>query len=145
MNSHEMVRAKIKKLVGKGHDPKEAMAMALCHARKMAKGGMVDDEEEEMNRSIAEINADGVDSGDMIANPEEQKEHKSFAEMLRKDAMDEEENYAMGGLVEGESDGKMGTKPSEDMESKSEEPMSTLDDATLKALMEKKKKRKFGV
>lgn len=145
MKSHEMIRAKIKKMVAKGHDPKEAMVMALSHARKMAKGGMVDDEASELNRSINEINADGVDYDEAISNPEDQKEHMKFADMLHKFANDEmdSEGFAMGGLVEGESDGEMGAKPSEDMKSETEEPKMVMDEATMKALMEKKKKRKF--
>lgn len=143
--SHHIVVGNIKELVGAGHDPKQAVAIALSHSRKYAEGGMVDDEPEELDRSIGEINDEGVDYSEKIANPEQQKEDMSFASMLHKQAMKEMDGYAMGGLVEGEEDSEMGNKPSEDMSSATEEPAAVIDDAMMQAIADKKKKRRYGV
>lgn len=156
--SHDVIASNIKELVGAGHDPKQAVAIALSHSQKFAEGGMVDDDDSEMNRDIREINADGVDSVEKIANPMQQENDMNFAEMLRKKGMAEIDsgNYAMGGLVEGyDMDAPMGNKPDEDMDDSTEAPMNTMpkkmadggmvDADTLAMINEKKKKRRYGI
>lgn len=156
-HSPEVVDFNIKELVRSGRDPKQAVAIALSNARrekKMAMGGMV--EQEEAPRDLAELNADSNDFAE-VANPEEMKEHQAFASALRNKADDSLPGYAMGGLVQGDSmdDEPVGNKPSEGMASSSEEPMSAmpkkpaamgsdLNADQMMAIMEKKKKRKYG-
>jgi hypothetical protein len=155
--SHDVIAGNIKELVGAGHDPKQAVAIALSHSRKYAEGGEVmDDEDEMLNRTIGEINADGVDYSEKISNPMQQKMDMNFANMIHKKAMMDmdQEGYAMGGFVEGEKDAPVGNKPSEDMASSTEEPMSSmpkkmgaaamLDEVAMKAIADKKKKRRFA-
>lgn len=72
-----------------------------------------------------------------------------------KKKQEDEKQMAMGGLVEGSEDGKLGNKPSEDMadgvEDKHKMPheggqmMHKLDQATMEAIMERKKKRRYAL
>lgn len=152
-------------LVSAGHDPKDAVAMAISSARKMAMGGEVEsdvDGNDEMNRDLAELNDDSQPP-DQVANPEENKEAMSFAMALRKQAESvmNPESYAMGGLVEDEfEDQAQGNIPEVQSGPESEEPMSMmrkssmdspvpmsspgLSEAQAMAIMEKKKKRKYA-
>lgn len=60
-----------------------------------------------------------TDVGDgEISNPNEQKEAMNFADALRNRAKQlTQESYAMGGLVEGKTDGPLGNKPALDLDS----------------------------
>lgn len=152
-HDQESVSYNVKELVRSGRDPKEAVAIALSHARKskkMAAGGMVEDE---APRDLYEENVDSQPSD--ISNPENMSEHNKDMNDMKKDA--DSKGYAMGGLVQPEtSDEIMGNKPSEDMMSSTEEPLSSLpmkpaalDHALLSqdamnALAERKKKRRYG-
>jgi hypothetical protein len=157
--SHAVISGNVKELVAAGHEPKQAVAIALSHSKKYAEGGIVEDDDMDMddgaNRDIYEINADGADYPNKISNPSQLKDNMSFAEMLHKKAMsDMDAGYAMGGLVEDE-DGPLGNKPMEDMSDSTEEPMSdmpkkmadggmAMSQAMMDAINEKKKKRRYA-
>lgn len=106
-----------------------------------------------------------------VANPNEMNEAQLFASALRKKAMmkaspenpegemDEDDGYAMGGLVEDEDNMAVSNKPSEDMEDSVEdrevnssvgkpfmkEPSTLgLSEEAKKALMMKKKMRRYA-
>ncbi len=140
---------KINEYVKGGMKPKHAMAKVLGemrHAKKMADGGMVKegdyDLDEEHPRSAVNLMIQGDQPP--VANPEVMDEEDKLASALMK-AEEDSEYMAMGGLVEGSSDGTVGNKPSEDMSSKKEEPMPmySMPAEAMSILMEKKKKRRF--
>lgn len=162
--SHEVISGNIKELVKAGHDPKQAVAIALSHSRKYAEGGEVDGMEmDDMTkgdyapRSLREEESVAFDYPEFISNPKTQKQAMSFSDMLHKQAMEDindedEDGYAMGGLVVKEGDAEFGNKPSEDMEDSTEELMSAepmkpsnpLDEEAMAAINEKKKKRRYA-
>jgi hypothetical protein len=147
----------------------EAMAYGgkMAHGGMMAKGGMmphkasgglIGDEPKEY-RGLWDLMAQGDQPE--IANPHEQSIEKHLAAKIQ---ADEDDFYSMGGLVEGEHDTHEGNKPSEHMEADTSEPMSeekghkselehkviegvpksmALSEEAMKALEEKKKKRRF--
>lgn len=159
-NIHEMVRA--------GYEPKEAAAAALSSARKykkMAMGGMVDadddeglgtNNDEEANRGLYEINVQGNYNPAGVENPAAERHDDTLAKALYMKAQDEGMmQYAMGGLVQGNTadDEPVGAKPSEDMESMSEEPMAVesevksgmgLSADAMQAISDRKKRRRMG-
>lgn len=70
----------------------------------------------DFNRGLNEINEEGRDHPDQVANPSEMEEAQSFAAALRKQAMgmNSVHNYAMGGLVQdgpAEDEKLHGTQP----------------------------------
>lgn len=149
---HAIVAANIKELIRSGREPKQAVAIALSHSRKMAKGGMVEDDDE--YRSLGEL----MEQGDQpdVANPEEQVEESDLMQALKRS--DEVEAYAMGGLVQGgpDADEPVGNKPEEEMsdglEDKLEMPVKpaeedhaipVLSDLAMKEIEERKKRRRF--
>lgn len=121
------------------------------------------------NRGLNEINEEGRDHPDQVANPAEMEEAQSFARALRHQAMGMKspENYAMGGLVQagpeedqrlhgnqpelgwvddGEEDKDMlPQKPAAAGGPMVKEPMGPgLSEEAKKALMMKKKMRMYG-
>jgi hypothetical protein len=131
-HSQEVASSNIKELVRSGHEPKQAVAIALAEKRKykkMAEGGIIEDEDsdEDLYSGIPALQREAIDSPE-IMNPVELEEANGFAEALRRNNMDKffVENYAKGGFVE-------------DM-SGEEEPEEDLLKA---ALEENKKKRRF--
>lgn len=164
--SRMVISKNIKEMIKAGHDPKQAVAASLSHARKMmSEGGMVDYDDDldagtnnsqEANRSLAELQAQAVSPGEAIMNPEMESHDDMLARALFKksqemDAME----YSEGGLVEGMEDTEMGNKPSMEMMADTDEPMSqmpmkpasmgdSLDKITMDAIMKKKKMRRFG-
>lgn len=132
----ETVSLNIKEMIKSGHPQKQAVAAALAMARKskkMYEGGAVPDYDDEVNsdmeteavRGLNEIREAGAFQENKIANPESQNYEAMLGRALQKKA-ESEELYSMGGLVEGEIDAPLGNKPTEDMASHSEEPMSEL-------------------
>lgn len=126
-----------------------------------ANGGLIGDEPKEY-RGMFDLMAQG-DQGD-VASPKQQDMEKHLAHLIQED--DDSMYMAMGGLVQDgpAGDEPFGNKPSENMDSPSEEPMSeeaghvaqdghkpimgvpksmALSEEALKALEEKKKKRRF--
>lgn len=106
--------------------------------KKMAHGGLVESMEEmdskgpeDEMRSLNEIREEGEYYPDEVANPQEQKEAKGFAEALKRQASSQmsPENYAMGGLVEGgpEEDERMkGNRPEPQFQNGTEEPEASM-------------------
>lgn len=145
---------KMQEYMKAGHSPKMAMVKALgdMHkAKKMAAGGMVKEGNESMEDNEPRSLADLMIQGDQppVANPEEMDEASMLASKLVKDEEDSE-YMALGGLVEGDKDGMLGNKPSEDMSSMDEEPTPgmpskklDLSPEMMSAIMDKKKKRKM--
>lgn len=105
--------------------------------KHMAMGGTIapdhdeharSDFDQEADRGLLELNELGKFEESDHASPESEQEHEMLARALhRKAEEDELRGMAMGGLVEGEHDEVLGTKPSENMESETEEPMSELE------------------
>lgn len=140
-------------LVKQGYKPKQAIAKSIAmdrKAKKMSFGGMVDDDlDAEHERSLTELMIQGDQTP--VANPEVLEAQQMLASNLHKESEDEE-YYAMGGLVQGDTsdDEPVGNKPSEDMSSTTEEPMDKkhlspmlVGPEAMAVLMEKKKNRKF--
>lgn len=139
-------------LVKQGYKPKHAIAKSIAmdrKSKKMAAGGMVDDDlDDEHERSLTELMIQGDQMP--VANPEVLEAAQILASNLHKES-EAEEYYAMGGLVQGgpSDDEPVGNKPSEDMSSTTEEPMDKkhlppmVSPDAMAVLMEKKKKRKF--
>lgn len=150
-HSHEVISGNVRELVKAGHEPKQAVAIALSSARKskkMAMGGSVMDETEEMPRALAELQADGDMPPEAVAGPSEQMEDRAFAEALRHKAEMEmaPSNMAMGGLVVEEGDNEDESKPTQEQVSTPAEPMSSMvSPDAMKAIEEKKKRRRYGM
>ena len=129
-HSHEVISKNIHEMVEAGHPVKQAVAAAMHSARKskMAAGGMVEDVDGEISEE----------------EPIEELDHKSheksddelLAEALGKHAMDsgEDDDMHAGGEVESEEE----PKTHEDLHA------SVLTDEQKKAILEKKKNRKFA-
>jgi hypothetical protein len=134
-HSPEVVHSNIKELVRAGHDPKQAIAIALANSRKskmMAEGGMVDDDND-MPRDLYEINEAAVEPPEDISNPEEIAENFDMTKM------------AMGGMVQPmTSDEPMGAKPTESMPAMDGDKMPMVSKEAMEALMRKKKNRRYG-
>lgn len=145
-HSREVVSGNIKELMGSGRPQKQSIAIALTNARKykkMADGGMVSEDMDEglgttdadqAERSLNQIRIEGEYHPAEVMNPEHQDHDQMLARALYKKGEEEEMmNYAMGGLVQAEKGMPLGNKPSEDMSSTTEEPMSEEagDDAEL--------------
>lgn len=174
-HSQEVVSGNIRELMQSGRPQKQAIAAALSNARKYKKlsaGGYADfdegaesDDDTEANRSINELQSMGEDRPDEIMNPESQDEERMLARALFNRAESDELHMAMGGLVQPEHGMPLGNKPSEDMSSTTEEPMSSepakpseldhalidgvpaspgLSDDALAAISERKKRRRFS-
>lgn len=149
--SQEVVGSNIKELVGSGYKTKQAIAIALSKSRKykkMAEGGMVEEGYEEDDTpymGLAEANLNSQPTKD-VSNPEELAESKAFAEALRKKAMTEEmdvEEFAAGGEVQGTED----VLTEEPLKMEPTPPSSSSDalsEEAMKAIMEKKKNRRYG-
>lgn len=161
----DIVKKNIMEMISAGHDPKQAVAASLSSARKykkMADGGLVDDDEglgsndnESAVRSIAELQ----DQADMNPSHVENPEEESHARMLAKALYEKSEDMEMmsdGGEVEGMDGDEM---PDEHMASSMDEPMSVepmapgpekedsmehLSVMAREALRAKKKMRKFS-
>lgn len=160
----EVVSKNIKELIGSGRDPKQAIAIALSSARKykkMADGGMVDDDEglessddESAVRSIAELQDEADMNPSHVASPEEEDHSRMLAKALY-DKSEEAEMMSDGGMVEephgtDEPDEAKVAETEEPVSvmpkgpgAKSEAPMSELSQLALKALEEKKRSRRF--
>lgn len=164
----EVISSNIREMVRAGHKPKMAIAAALSHARKtaMADGGMVMDGDYDLDEEHERGLTDLMIQGDQppVANPQTEHMEKSLAMKLHK-ADEDEEYYAMGGLVQGgpSDDEPVGNKPEEDMSSMTEEPLPEerkpaalghsvidgvpqgkgLSEEAMKALEAKKKMRRF--
>lgn len=153
--SHEVISSNIKELVKAGHDPKQAVAIALSESRKhMSEGGLAEPETSDMgpedySRNIVQLDQQGDMNPAAVMNPDYQKEDQAFADALKRMAglAKESEGYAMGGLVEPEHDSDLGNKPSEEeilgKESKEVPPLG-LSAEIMDALAAAKKKRKYG-
>lgn len=158
--SPQTVSENVKEMMRSGHGAKQAVGAAMAMKRKtmkkMAEGGMVKEGDydlgEEHPRGLEELMIEGDQPP--VANPEVMSHEMTLARKLQK--AEEMEMYAMGGLVQDgpAGDEPVGNKPSEDMSSTTEEPMSSevmrmssggmaLSKEQMMALEEKKKKRKF--
>ena len=173
--SKEVIGSNIKELVKSGRPLRQAQAIALNQARKykkMSEGGVVsddmdqdasDDLDENSQRNLAELTALGDSHPNDVENPEYQDAEKMLAKRLFEKSEQAEMGYSDGGLVQ-DVEEPLGSKPSEDMLSETEEPMSAepekpndiehsviegvpemkgLSEEALAALAEKKKNRKF--
>lgn len=160
-------------IVHHGKPPKDALPGVYYD--NMAHGGMVSEDMDEglgttnaddAERSLNQIRIEGEYHPASVANPEHQDHDRMLAKALYKKGEDEEMlSYAMGGLVQPEDGQPLGNKPSEDMTSSTEEPMSEedgdqaelghsviegvppgpgLSSEAMKALEEKKKRRRFS-
>lgn len=159
-SSRDVISSNINELVKSGRDPKQAMAIALASAhksKKMAMGGMVDDDMDSAPRDLYESNADSQMDPDAVMNPEEQREMSDREKMLRHMAGQPEMHLAMGGLVEPMyEDEPMGNEPTEDMADSIEDKMAEPGEGSgpehpmisaeaMVALEKKKKMRRYGV
>lgn len=114
-SSPEVLHANIKELVSAGHDPKQAIAIALAHKMKYAEGGMVDEDDddgletnndESAHRSLNEIQIQGMEPSQDVMNPEMEEHNAMLAKALyKKSAEHDKLKYADGGQVP-ESDGQ---------------------------------------
>lgn len=152
-NGHDpkTVSANVRELVRAGHDPKQAVAIALSSARKskkMAQGGEVMDATEEMPRGLPELQMDGDVDPEDIASPEEQMEDKAFTEALRHKAemKSDPANMAIGGLVVEEGEGSEESEPTQEQIAQPAAPMSPMvtPDA-MKEIEDRKKRRRYGM
>lgn len=163
-HSQEVISQNIKEMVAAGHDPKQAVAASLAHARKyrkMAEGGMVDFDDdldegtnntEDAQRSLGELQAQGRSMPQDVENPEMEEHDDHLAKALYdKSQSTDALMFAEGGLVEGMADTDVGNMPDEDMADSTEEPMSSemmspmgLSMDAQMALMERKKKRRYA-
>jgi hypothetical protein len=132
---------------------------------------------DDIKRDLNEIRKDGEYYPDRVANPEEYRQVQDFAAALRREADDapRPENFAMGGLVQGEtaaSDEPIGNAPEEGDEERGDTQMAStmreggmmpekpdglehrimgdptgpgLSQEALIAIQNKKKNRRYGV
>jgi len=143
-SSPQAVSANVKELMKSGRKQKQAVAIALAHKRKYAKGGMVDqdadggfidasDAEEMGDNDLHMHDSLSPDDGGYGSANNEQKQ-RSVDQIAKQGRFQEEsianphqqtmdralalalDNYAMGGLIEGGEDGIDGSEPNEDME-----------------------------
>lgn len=140
---------------------------------KMSDGGIVSDDmdedvssdfDENASRGLTELQSQGESHPNDVMNPEYQEADRMLAKALYEQSEKHEMGYAMGGLVQPDYGMDLGNKPSEDMSDTSMEDMSSgldkpdrlehamvdgatqvggLSDDAMKALAEKKKKRRF--
>lgn len=173
----EVVHYNVREMMRAGHPKMQAVAAAMASSRKykkMSDGGLVGDDmdegagsdfDENASTTLGERNILGMTHPNSVESPEMQDAQKHLAKALFQKSEEEEmQGYAMGGLVQPEySDEPLGAKPSENMESSSEEPMSSmpvkpdglehrimgnpsgpgLSEEAKRALQEKKMKRRF--
>lgn len=152
-NSKEVVGSNIREMMKSGRSRNESIAASLSSARKYkkmadggmvedddqdepevpmyAEGGMVDTDPEDYNRSMTELQLEARSYPNEVANPETHEQDAEFAKALRRKAQmemgAEGSNFADGGLVEPEHLSDMGNKPmEEDMEADTAEPLSTM-------------------
>lgn len=176
----EVVHGNIREMIKAGHPQKQAIAAALSMKRKSMKkmkdGGMIDDDMDEGAGSDFNENANvGLMEHDILGkvressveNPEYQDAQKRLAKHLFEASERGEHGYAEGGLVIGEAQLPVGSKPELDwINDGTEEPMSaepakpaSMDHAEIegvpmgmglsedakKAIEERKKKRRFAM
>lgn len=144
-NIHEMVLA--------GHDPKQAVAAALAHARKYADGGIVEEDEgiEGEERTLGEIQLEGMEHPSEVYNPSVEERNMKLARALREDR-DSVEFMAEGGLVEAKDNthAEFGSMPTESMASGEREdvhtPLTTegVSEAAMDAIRQKRRMRRLG-
>lgn len=145
-HSREIVSQNIREMVASGHKPKQAIAAALANARqskKMAEGGMVDDDAmgsidsaHDAGEAGEAVYPEGMDDQGLSSNVEEQQ---ALAQALQKSGHAANDNthdfepddsvagapMAEGGLVVDHANNMVGNKPELDfIDDGSEEPMS---------------------
>lgn len=133
-----------------------------------SEGGMVGDDmdqdagsdfNENASRNINELQDLGDSHPNDVENPEMQDHQRMLAKALFEKSEENEKGFAMGGLVEDESGdeepdeseiehmaegGEAGSMLGKEKNKMSEPLMTGQSDETMKAIMEHKKKRKFG-
>lgn len=162
-HSSEVVSKNIKELVKAGHDPKQAVAIALATKRKykkMADGGMVEDEMEESPVPSYPMHSDNEGlspSVEAVSDENEDLQSERYAANDNTHTFEADDNVSgskinKGGLVQPETTGEMlGTKPDlawinngpEDSAARANAPSMGLSDEAKLALMAKKAKRRM--
>lgn len=148
-HSKEIVSGNIKELMRSGRKPKQAVAIALASARKskkMAEGGMIDEDMSDMGRGSVDSMSDegrtgdpvypkGMDPDGLSSNVMDEQKMAEALQAAKYGANDNTHDFeadddvagermADGGLVVDEANDIVGDKPSQEMRDASEEPMA---------------------
>lgn len=146
MSSEETMK-KVREMIKAGHEPKKAIAKVLMEKRQMmSEGGMVSEDmdegvgstnDEQAERDLVQMQIQAKDHPEPM-NPSMQEHNRMLAKALYEKGEEAEEfpegeGYAMGGEVEPENAPPTGMNM----------PGAHLDDEALKAIMERKKSRRY--